>query len=74
MSINDHEGTDALTRLAHEVEEERRVKGHTAFDATDDTDTERQTGETRGDEGVRDDESSVDPTGDKLPPTQAFGH
>ncbi|WP_084077059.1 hypothetical protein [Demequina sp. NBRC 110057] len=72
MSLTDHEGTDALTRLAQEVEEERRTKGHTAFDAQDESD-DRQTGETRG-ERAEVDESSVDPSGDKLPPLQAFGH
>ena len=73
MSINDHEGTDALTRLAHEVEEERRAKGRTAFDAQDES-ADRPTGETRADANAEVDDSSVDPGGEKMPPIQAFGH
>lgn len=72
MSLHDHEGTDALTRLADEVEEERRTKGHTAFDAQDES-ADRQTGETRSDEDTVN-ESSVDSRGDTLPPLQSFGH
>ncbi|WP_062079259.1 hypothetical protein [Demequina globuliformis] len=33
MSMTDHEGTEALKRLADEVEAERRAKDHTPFDA-----------------------------------------
>lgn len=73
MSLKDHEGTDALTHLAQEVEEERRVKGRTAFDAQDES-TDRPTGAPHSGANVKADEDSVDPKGEQLPPVQAFGH
>ncbi len=73
MSLNDHEGTDALTHLAQEVEEERRVKGRTAFDAQDESE-DRPTGETRADADEQVDDPIVGPGGQMLPPVQAFGH
>ncbi|WP_084101840.1 hypothetical protein [Demequina sp. NBRC 110051] len=73
MSLKDHEGTDALTHLAQEVEEERRVKGRTAFDAQDESE-DRPTGETRAEVNEEVGDTDVDPGGEKLPPVQAFGH
>ncbi len=73
MSLKDHEGTDALTHLAQEVEEERRVKGRTAFDAQDESE-DRPTGETRAEVTDEADDSGVAPGGEKWAPVQAFGH
>lgn len=45
MSHFTHEGTDALKRLAEEVEQERVTKGHTPFDEIADDESHDQADE-----------------------------